>query len=91
MKLNSAGGAPIRGPKLTCAMNLPTAMAVIKPMLPNKPRGVARLNDRRVLNDIQGPGAVRSRTESGHTVDRRSTHASTRKTLGRGVTLPIRS
>jgi transposase len=24
----------------------------IKPMLPNKPRGVARVNDRRVLNDI---------------------------------------
>ena len=29
-------------------------------MLPNKPRGVARLNDRRVLNDIQGPGFARS-------------------------------
>jgi transposase len=26
--------------------------AVIKPMLPNKPRGVARVNDRRVLNGI---------------------------------------
>ena len=25
---------------------------VIKPMLPNKPRGVARVNDRRVLNGI---------------------------------------
>jgi transposase len=24
----------------------------IKPMLPNKPRGVARVNDRRVLNGI---------------------------------------
>jgi transposase len=24
----------------------------IKPMLPNKPRGVGRLNDRRVLNGI---------------------------------------
>ena len=26
--------------------------AVIKPMLPNKTRGVARVNDRRVLNGI---------------------------------------
>ena len=26
--------------------------AVIKPMLPNKPRGVARVDDRRVLNGI---------------------------------------
>jgi transposase len=26
--------------------------AAIKPMLPNKPRGVPRVNDRRVLNDI---------------------------------------
>jgi transposase len=26
--------------------------AAIKPMLPNKPRGVARVNDRRVLNGI---------------------------------------
>jgi transposase len=25
---------------------------VIKPLLPNKPRGVARVDDRRVLNDI---------------------------------------
>ena len=25
---------------------------VIKPMLPNKPRGVRRVNDRRVLNGI---------------------------------------
>jgi transposase len=25
---------------------------VIKPMLPNKPRGVPRVNDRRVLNGI---------------------------------------
>ena len=27
-------------------------MAAIKPMLPNKPRGVRRVNDRRVLNGI---------------------------------------
>ena len=27
-------------------------MAAIKPMLPNKPRGVPRVNDRRVLNGI---------------------------------------
>jgi transposase len=26
--------------------------AAIKPMLPNKPRGIARVNDRRVLNGI---------------------------------------
>jgi transposase len=26
--------------------------AAIKPFLPNKPRGVPRVNDRRVLNDI---------------------------------------
>ena len=26
--------------------------SAIKPMLPNKPRGVARVNDRRVLNGI---------------------------------------
>jgi transposase len=26
--------------------------AAIKPMLPNKPRGVARVDDRRVLNGI---------------------------------------
>jgi transposase len=26
--------------------------AAIKPFLPNKPRGVTRVNDRRVLNDI---------------------------------------
>src|SRR5215207_8027245 len=28
--------------------------AAIKPMLPNKPRGVARVNDRRVVNGIFG-------------------------------------
>jgi transposase len=28
--------------------------AAIKPMLPNKPRGVPRVNDRRVLNGIFG-------------------------------------
>jgi hypothetical protein len=28
--------------------------AAIKPMLPNKPRGVPRLNDRRVLNGSSG-------------------------------------
>jgi hypothetical protein len=27
----------------------------IKPMLPNKPRGVPRVNDRRVLTAIRGP------------------------------------
>jgi transposase len=26
--------------------------ALIKPLLPNKPRGVARVNDRRVINGI---------------------------------------
>jgi transposase len=38
--------------------------AAIKPMLPNKPRGVPRVNDRRVLNGIfwvlrsGAPGAI---------------------------------
>ncbi len=38
--------------------------AAIKPMLPNKPRGVRRVNDRRVLNGIfwvlrsGAPGAI---------------------------------
>ena len=38
--------------------------SAIKPMLPNKPRGVPRVNDRRVLNGISGscdlghPGAT---------------------------------
>jgi hypothetical protein len=33
----------------------------IKPMLPNKPRGVARVNDRRVLNGTRvGLGAERA-------------------------------
>jgi hypothetical protein len=31
----------------------------IKPMLPNKPRGVRRVNDRCVLNDRQEPGGGR--------------------------------
>ena len=29
--------------------------AAIKPMLPNKPRGVPRVNDRRVLNGTYDP------------------------------------
>jgi transposase len=33
--------------------------AAIKPMLPNKPRGVARVNDRRVLNGIFWGLAIR--------------------------------
>jgi hypothetical protein len=33
--------------------------AAIKPMLPNKPRGVARVNDRRVLNGILLDVAIR--------------------------------
>jgi transposase len=32
----------------------------IKPMLPNKPRGVRRVNDRRVLNGIGSSVQVRS-------------------------------
>lgn len=28
--------------------------SVIKPLLPNKPRGVPRVDDRRVLNGISG-------------------------------------
>ena len=35
--------------------------AAIKPMLPSKPRGVARVNDRRVLNGTRvGLGAERA-------------------------------
>jgi hypothetical protein len=63
----------------------------LSPMLPNKPRGVAWLNDHRGPQRHTVTGAVLSRTESGQTVDRRSTHAPTRKTLGRRLTLPIRS
>jgi transposase len=37
----------------SCATNSPTASgSPIKPLLPNKPRGVPRVNDRRVLNGI---------------------------------------
>jgi transposase len=38
--------------------------AAIKPMLPNKPRGVARVNDRRVQRHLLGiaAGARRART-----------------------------
>jgi transposase len=32
--------------------------AAIKPMLPNKPRGVPRVNDRRVLNGIFWPSST---------------------------------
>ena len=31
----------------------------IKPMLPNKPRGIRRVNDRRVLNGIYRRGGIR--------------------------------
>jgi transposase len=47
--------------------------AAIKPMLPNKPRGVPRVNDRRVLNGISGfcdlerRGAI-CRAASAHTL-----------------------
>ena len=34
------------------ATQWPHEWTVIKPMLPNKPRGVPRVNDRRVLNGI---------------------------------------
>ena len=36
----------------SCATNSPTKWSAIKPMLPNKPRGVPRVNDRCVLNGI---------------------------------------
>jgi transposase len=35
----------------------------IKPFLPNKPRGVPRVNDRRVLNGIFWVPALRQRTK----------------------------
>ena len=45
--------------------------AVIKPMLPNKPRGVARVNDRRVLNGTRvGLGAERALATESPTMSR---------------------
>jgi len=47
--------------------------AVIEPMLPNKPRGVPRVNDRRVLNgvfwscDREHPGVICRKLWSVHT------------------------
>ena len=34
---------------------------VVQPLLPNKPRGVPRVDDRRVLNDIFWPPAIMRR------------------------------
>jgi len=46
----------IQAPKLggeSCAMSSPIVNGMpFKPMLPNKPRGIPRVNDRRVLNGI---------------------------------------
>ena len=46
--------------------------AAIKPMLPNKARGVARVNDRRVLNGVVSGVAVRGAL--GGTCRRASVH-----------------
>jgi hypothetical protein len=47
--------------------------AAIKPMLPNKPRGVQRVNDRRVLNGILWvwPAPVRNAGNAGRSGPRR--------------------
>jgi transposase len=45
----------IQAPKLElriCGMNSDYEWCVINPMLPNKPRGIPRVDDRRVLNGI---------------------------------------
>jgi hypothetical protein len=44
--------APKREPRIMRYELSDHEWAVIKPMLPNKPRGVPRVNDRRVLNGI---------------------------------------
>ena len=44
--------APEREPRIMRYELSDHEWAVIKPMLPNKPRGVPRVNDRRVLNGI---------------------------------------
>src|SRR4030088_2005579 len=44
--------APKREPRIMRYELSDHERAVIKPMLPNKPRGVPRVNDRRVLNGI---------------------------------------
>ena len=38
--------------------------AIIQPLLPNKPRGVPRVNDRRVLNGILGGSGPARRGET---------------------------
>ena len=62
------GRKPVgQAPKLerfeSCAVNLPiTNWLTVKPMLPNKPLGVARVNDRRAINGVFwvlfGPGPL---------------------------------
>jgi hypothetical protein len=44
--------APEPGPRIMRYELTDYEWAAIKPFLPNKPRGVPRVNDRRVLNDI---------------------------------------
>jgi len=55
-RVEASGTPVIQASKLgsfeSCAMNTDHEWAAIKPMLPNKPRGVPRANDRRVLNGI---------------------------------------
>lgn len=38
---------------------------VIEPLLPNKPRGVPRVDDRRVLNGIRSASSTRRDSRSG--------------------------
>jgi Putative transposase of IS4/5 family (DUF4096) len=56
MRVDGIARRVIQTPKpapriMRCELN-DREWAAIKPMLPNKPRGVARVNDRRVLNGI---------------------------------------
>src|SRR3982074_798505 len=44
--------APERGPRIMRYELTDNEWTAIRPMLPNKPRGVPRVNDRRVLNGI---------------------------------------
>jgi hypothetical protein len=60
----------------------------IKPMLPNKPRGVPRVNDRRVLNgifwvcDLEHRGATCQSTSSVHDLPQSLRSLATSRRLG---------
>jgi transposase len=59
-------------------------VALIEPLLPNKPRGVARVDDRRVVNGISRPDCAlecpaphSELFQAHHSAQRRSRHLST--------------